>query len=65
MTLNQKDKLAEFFYKLAEYTFAGLVIGAFISRSPETGKNLAVGGWGTLLFALLGFYLNGRGRKRK
>ncbi len=65
MRPKQKDKLAKFFYKLAEYTFAGLVIGAVINRPAQLEKILLVGAGGTFLFSLIGFRIDGLKERRK
>lgn len=65
MNLEQKDKLANFFYKLAEYTFAGLAIGAIATRPIDLGKILIMGMGGTFAFAFMGFHLDGLKERRK
>ena len=65
MQPKQKDKLAKFFYKLAEYTFAGLVIGVFVSRPTEFEKLIGIGLAGTVLLALVGFRLDGLKERRR
>lgn len=64
MKLKQKDKLARFFYKLGEYTFAGLVIGAIATRPTQGEKILSVGVIGTFLFSTIGFRLDGLKERR-
>ena len=65
MRPRQKDKLAKFFYKLAEYTFAGLVIGVFATQPTEFEKIIGIGIAGTTLLALIGFRLDGLKERRK
>ena len=65
MRPKQKDKLAKFFYKLAEYTFAGLVIGAVVSQPSEWWKLAISGMVATFLFAGLGYRLDGLKERRK
>jgi len=61
----QKDKLAKFFYKLAEYTFAGLVIGTIATKPPEFRKLLLYGIASTLFLAAAGFNIDGIKERRK
>jgi len=61
----QKDKLANFFYKLAEYSFAGLVIGGIVTFPKDTLRLLIMGLVATSTLSGIGFYLDGLKEKRR
>lgn len=64
MREKQKDNLADFFYKLAEYSFVGLVVSGIVTFPKDIERILSVGLIGTLTLAGIGFYLDGLKIKR-
>ena len=54
--------LAKFFYDLAKYSFAGMVVAVFIGKVPEASaiKVLILGIVSTVGFALAGYFVERR-----